>query len=132
MGAVVSAGTGAAEAGLATGAVVFLAGVRVVFFADAVVLAAVFAVALVFAVAAAGRTFAPAASADGAGEVAGVGTVTGIMGRGGAVAVKTSLDRAKKASAGSAEAIQPNAVGRATASCAVSDTPTAATSRVIG
>ena len=88
-------------------------------------------VALVF-FAAAGRTFASALSVDGAGEVAGAVAATGLMGRGGAVAVKTSLDRAKKASAGSAETIQPNTLGFATASCAVSETLTAATNRTIG
>src|SRR4051794_11989999 len=91
-------GSGAAGTGSgAAGAVVFVAGVRAgVFFAGAVFLAVV---ALVLE-AAAGRTFAGAVSGDGADEVAGMGAVTGGVGRGGAVAVKTSLDRAKKASAG--------------------------------
>src|SRR4051794_7779101 len=107
------------------GAVVLLAGVRagVVFFAGAVFLAGV--VALVLVGVAAGRAFARVMSEDGAGEVAGRGAVTGVVGRAGAVAVKTSLDRAKKASAGSAETIQPNTLGWATASCAVSEMPTA-------
>ena len=107
----------------------FLAGVRFagVFLAGVLFLAGV---ALVVD-AAAGRTCARVVSEDVAGEVAGVSAATGLVGRT-AVAEKTSLDRAKKASAGSAETIQPNTVGSATASCAVSETPTALTSRNIG
>ncbi len=115
-GAVAATGTGAAGTGsVAAGAVVFLAGGRAgVFLAGAVFLAGV---ALVLGVAAAGRTFAGAVSGDGAGEVAGRGAVTGLVGRGGAVAVKTSLNRAKKASAGRAETsphapLQPPWIGR--------------------
>src|SRR5262245_60789835 len=94
--AVAGADAGSTDVVSAGAGVVLFAGVR---FAG-VFLAGVLWAALVLD-AAAGRTFARVMSADVAGKVAGSGVATG-LGRA-AVVEKTSLDRAKKASAGSAE-----------------------------